>query len=342
MSKDAVEGNLRQVIRDLQRRIDALERAQNDVGRLDELSSDMGLMTAGEFRSGNGVEPGEGFSGVRMTADGVNGYANDVLQAGLSATTGKLTAGAGDVEISENGISIKAGGTFGLKNSISFVDGGSVVGSIWDKESVISGEHYLIIEQSKVTGFPGYIEVRPNSDSGYASGFSIALYVNNSPVTYHLFRTTETIINTTKADINTTINGTGGAVLTVDAGDNDVDIATKMNFGETGAITGGNKAIDDDGVYSFTPACARGILILRGQGAGSTEYAMVTYAATAGTAYAYAWVNGTNTVITTGALTGTTGTDGKLTISAHTDGKIYIENRRGGSRAVAWNILAGA
>ncbi len=140
MSKDPVDNNLRQVIRDLTRRISALERQQQDVGQLSELSSDMGLVTAGEFRAGNGVEPGEGFSGGRMTEEGVNGYANDVLQSGMSATDGKITAGAGDVTLDINGISIvdNASTDETTKNSIRWMDGSSAIAGIYEGQFVPS------------------------------------------------------------------------------------------------------------------------------------------------------------------------------------------------------------
>ena len=118
------------------------------------------------------------------------------------------------------------------------------------------------------------------------------------------------------------------------------DVADRLAALES-ATYKGSTTIADDNYYSFTPDFVRGVIILRGQGSNTTEYAMFTYAAVSGTAYAYAWVNGSDTVITTGALSGSIGTDGKLTISAHTDGKIYIENRRGGQRAYAWQIVAG-
>lgn len=128
MSKDAVEGNLVQVIRNLQRRISALERQQQDVGQLSELSGDLGLVTAGEFRAGNGVEPGEGFSGVRMTEAGVNGYDNDVLQSGMSATDGKITAGAGAVTLDVDGIVIDHNELSDINdpNSIRWLDGSTL------------------------------------------------------------------------------------------------------------------------------------------------------------------------------------------------------------------------
>ena len=116
-------------LRDIKRRISALERQQQDVGQLSELSSDMGLQTAGEFRAGNGVEPGEGFSGVRMTADGVSGYDNDVLQSQMSATDGKITAGAGAVILNDDGISLIGDGTANV-DALKFLDGTTTIGYI--------------------------------------------------------------------------------------------------------------------------------------------------------------------------------------------------------------------
>lgn len=48
---------------------------------------------------------------------------------------------------------------------------------------------------------------------------------------------------------------------------------------------------------------------------------------------------GTQTEITTGALTGTTGTPGKFTVSVHTDGKIYFENRRGVAISLYYAVM---
>jgi hypothetical protein len=278
MSKDAIDNNLRQVIRDLTRRISALERQQNDVGQLSELSSDMGLQLAGEFRAGNGVEPGDGFSGVRMTADGVSGYDNDVLQSQMSATDGTITAGAGDVILDVTGITLAGnyGSSYISSNSLKWIDGSDTLASIAQASAGVGG--------------------------------------------------TELTLKMTAENL----------LL-----DGDVS-ATKLNFGDTGAITGGSETINDDAAFSFTPVTSRGVLILRSGGAQSTIFGMFTFAAVAGTAYCYSWVVGSATVAATGALSGTTGTDTKVTVSAHTDGKIYIENRSGGQQPFAWQIVAGA
>lgn len=354
MSKDAIDNNLRQVIRDLTRRISALERQQNDVGQLSELSSDMGLQTAGEFRAGNGVEPGEGFSGVRMTADGVSGYANDVLQSQMSATDGTITAGTGAVVLNASGVSVTNIGEFQAAHSYKFLDDDdNYSGGMYSDGGGIYVEHIK-------SGVDTDVAIRSRADNSHMANASIGSYRYNSSTPPAYFasaldssgvgtieiqagnKTGGTVkINPNSYDVDTIIYSDTGAVLTVDGGDNDVDIATKLNFGDTGAITGGAETINDDAAFSFTPVTSRGVLILRSGGAQSTIFGMFTYAAVSGTAYCYSWVVGSATVAATGALSGTTGTDTKVTVSAHTDGKIYIENRSGGQQSFAWQILAG-
>jgi hypothetical protein len=80
---------------------------------LSDISKRLGLVQAGEFRSGNGLEPGRGFSGVRIgypsfTYGGelwnIVGVDNDTLQMGVRASDGKLIAGGGNVVLGADGI----------------------------------------------------------------------------------------------------------------------------------------------------------------------------------------------------------------------------------------------
>ena len=91
---------------------------------LDELSESLGLIKAGEFRVGNGLVPGDSFSGMRMgyppmyypvsaTADSdrynLVGVDADTLQFGIRASDGAAVAGAGAVEINAYGIQFTQG-----------------------------------------------------------------------------------------------------------------------------------------------------------------------------------------------------------------------------------------
>ena len=87
-------------IREMEKRIAKLERRGTPVVRtLEDLTNSMGLIEAGEFRSGNGVEPGSGFTGGRFGYPGFTygdddyflaGVVNDSIVVGMSLTTGKL------------------------------------------------------------------------------------------------------------------------------------------------------------------------------------------------------------------------------------------------------------
>ncbi len=116
-------------------------------------------------------------------------------------------------------------------------------------------------------------------------------------------------------------------------------VTTSSSVGEIGSNIGGSQAIADDGVYSFTPTRQNGIIIFTGVEDGAATVGGVFFYRVQTTAALVALSAGSNTNVTTGALTGTTGTDTKFTISAHTDGKIYLENRRGASRTTRWILF---
>jgi hypothetical protein len=83
---------------------------------LSDISERLGLVQAGEFRSGNGREPGFGFSGTRMgyppfVYDGelwnIVGINDDAMQFGIRASDGKLVFGGGDGFLDEWGLNFK-------------------------------------------------------------------------------------------------------------------------------------------------------------------------------------------------------------------------------------------
>jgi hypothetical protein len=110
------------------------------------------------------------------------------------------------------------------------------------------------------------------------------------------------------------------------------DSLNQVNVGE-------QQTIADDAVYSFTPTNVAGMILVQSRSAASTNYLWAFYVTSAGGSFTPVYFIGSNTVATTGALTGTTGTDGKFTCSVNTaNGKIYIENRTGASRNVVIKI----
>lgn len=124
-----------------------------------------------------------------------------------------------------------------------------------------------------------------------------------------------------QTDLNDALN----ARLTKDA-DNQIAIGTQYT-------------VADDAATSFTPITTAGLILIQSRSASATNYLFSFYVITAGGSFSPTYAIGSNTVVTTGALTGTTGTDGKLTLSVNTsDGKIYIENRTGASRNIMVKI----
>jgi hypothetical protein len=99
------------------------------VNQLDELTSSLGLLESGEFRVGNQVAPGSGFTGVRMVYPGVDyggdlynlvGVKDDVLQWGGRVSDGVFVAGAGAVRLDADGITIEVGSA--TANSLDWYD----------------------------------------------------------------------------------------------------------------------------------------------------------------------------------------------------------------------------
>jgi hypothetical protein len=89
---------------------------------LSELSSYMGLLTAGELRVGTG-EVGDDYTGIRIRYPAMTygsddwhlvGVNSGTLQVGISATDGKLYAGGGTVVIDANGITIDGDAAIGI------------------------------------------------------------------------------------------------------------------------------------------------------------------------------------------------------------------------------------
>lgn len=102
---------LRKVVQD----VAEMKGATLNVNQLDEITTDMGTILAGEFRSGNGVEPGSGFTGVRMMYPGVEhgsetynlaGELLDVLQFGLRLSDGAGVFAGGKGVIDASGINL--------------------------------------------------------------------------------------------------------------------------------------------------------------------------------------------------------------------------------------------
>ena len=110
---------LQREVEDLPRRLIMAGDQIIVVGGLSDISENLGLMSAGELRIGEGVPgKGDGFTGLRIAYPALSynnedwhlaGLNADALQVGIRATDGKLLAGGGAVILDETGITATAG-----------------------------------------------------------------------------------------------------------------------------------------------------------------------------------------------------------------------------------------
>jgi hypothetical protein len=133
--------------------------------RLSDVSTIMGTVVAGEFRTGNFKAPGDGFTGGRFGYPGFSyggsdyflaGVSNDVLQIGLSLTDGKLYAGAGAVVLGATSSTIGGWvidadsitadtGTVGMSSATTFGSGDDIrfFAGLSDPEDLASGPFWV-------------------------------------------------------------------------------------------------------------------------------------------------------------------------------------------------------
>ena len=99
-----------------------------------------------DIRMGNGLQPGYGFSGLRIAYPPVTynneswnlvGVDDDVMKVGIRASDGTFLAGAGDVILDEDGIQLVQG--TGDTNSLRWIDGVWTVGQMWASGTFAAG-----------------------------------------------------------------------------------------------------------------------------------------------------------------------------------------------------------
>src|SRR3990170_5290744 len=104
---------LREAVETLPGRINVSAAQVTVVTGLSDISEKLGLIQAGEFRSGNRVSPGDGFSGVRIGYPGftyggvlynIAGIDADTLQFGLRSSDGAGVFGGGNVALLDTGL----------------------------------------------------------------------------------------------------------------------------------------------------------------------------------------------------------------------------------------------
>lgn len=131
------------------------------VSGLSEMSEQLGLIQAGEFRTGNGKEPGFGFSGGRFGWPGFEydgdtyflaGVDNDIIQIGMRIEDGTLVFGVGTGVLDEGGIELLAAGFLDDSRGYKFVDSnGNILGGtyVWS-----DGTFNVIRLRNAIVGVP--------------------------------------------------------------------------------------------------------------------------------------------------------------------------------------------
>lgn len=134
LARDTVpveSGNFLEDIKETKREAIKADMAESASSQLSDISDDLGLITSGEFRVGNGNEPGDGFSGVRiayppMTYSSMEwnivGINNDVIQFGLNSDDGSAYFAGGNGVIDSEGINLN-GIRYALRHYATDIDG---------------------------------------------------------------------------------------------------------------------------------------------------------------------------------------------------------------------------
>jgi hypothetical protein len=233
--------------REIYAMVDDIIKGRQVINKLSDVSNQMGLQIAGEFRTGNGQVPGDGFTGGRFGWPGFTyggteyflaGVLSDVLQVGLSLADGKVYAGEGNVVLTDAGIVIKAGD--GSQSFLSFYNAAGTVEQFAFKTTngnmqilnQVSGATTLISSLLSDASSPDIIWGEHDSIAGVSrlqvnassvaptlalfGGSGIALWANSNGK--------ETVFNDTSYDIDFRVEGaTNPYVFFVDAGNDRVE-----------------------------------------------------------------------------------------------------------------------
>jgi hypothetical protein len=233
--------------------------------RLSDITNQLGLQSAGEFRTGTGV-PGDGFTGGRFGWPGFTygadtyflaGVENDVLQVGLSLTDGKIYAGAGSVVLDDSGIVATAGTIGGWTigaNTITAANGeagmsSEVTGStdfrFWSGDADPSLANFAVTEGGTLFASDAVIVGNITATAGLIGGWVIG------PQDFH-DATNRITLDSTNARIN--VGNQAGTYITID-GTNQYIKSSNFATGSAGF-----SIASDTGDAEFNNITARGEL----------------------------------------------------------------------------------
>jgi hypothetical protein len=269
---DEIRTQLEEIIDILDGKITNLVIAANQIEThegLSDIDGRLGVVQAGEFRTGNGKLPGDGFTGGRFGFPGfiygtstyfLAGVDNDVLQVGLSLTDGKIYFGAGTGVLDSTGIKIIATGVLVASNGYKFVDadGTTILGGVYtivrhdafddafvELRAQTQDSSIQVVTASVDAVAPATAVSRLTVDSGgFAGAASMLILTQTASGGLLVAQDTASTFNSTFIDADFIVNGDTVQVLKVDAGFDRMEIGVD-HFFATRSSTNPNTYINE-------------------------------------------------------------------------------------------------
>ncbi len=235
--------------------------------KLSDITQVAGLLMAGEFRSGNFKNPGDGFTGGRFgypgfTYGGVDyflaGVLNDVLQVGLSLADGTVYAGAGGVYLDADGVTILKGAhsaDIADVSAVKWLTAGGVLSAYIADQNISTVEDLLSMRKTRADGetqTSSKIRLHlKNEDAGHSnSGAAITLYgdATDTRIRLQIGQVGGNLYNTFTA-IQTGSN-TGNIILNADQ----IDMDTQVRSVTDANLIIADAGLDAVGIGASSPA----------------------------------------------------------------------------------------
>lgn len=252
----------------------AVTATKCDISTLSAITADMGTLTAGEIRVGTGTV-GSNFTGFRIMSSYIGGYNTDTLQAGIRSSDGKFIAGAGNVTLDADGVSL-AYGTNAV-NKIKWVYSTTAFGTINGYADASNG----VLRLSGLNTGSGYGEVELIGSSS-SEGTAAKWQVISTSTRAQLLDVSDGVcvrFDGRKCYINDTANANLTYGLTINQGANDDEIvALKSSDVGHGATT-----LTETDTFGLLAKCSadNGGLTVRGFRDGGSYKATEIYGALA-------------------------------------------------------------
>jgi hypothetical protein len=158
----------------------AVVASKIDVDDLSAISADMGTLTAGIIKMGTGTKDSD-LDGFQIDATELVGQENGVDQVVLSASDGKITAGAGAVVLDADGIHAASGTADINKHKVK--DGADIILAMYGEvDSGVGTSNTLEGIGKDATSPEGYVEIIAITYNGAAQGgvASVVLTLNTA------------------------------------------------------------------------------------------------------------------------------------------------------------------